>query len=101
MSKSLLADCVAVAATDPLYNLYTFGTTGKPKEVMRDNGGHAVALKWSMKYLYDVKPGDLLGSIRCGMGCRAFIHRVHPSLGRLHDHPVKMNPFSALSKRQR
>ena len=53
------AACVPVAATDPLYILYTSGTTGKPKGVMRDNGGHAVALKWSMKHIYDVKPGEV------------------------------------------
>jgi propionyl-CoA synthetase len=53
------AACIAVAATDPLYILYTSGTTGKPKGVMRDNGGHAVALKWSMKNVYDVKPGEV------------------------------------------
>ena len=51
--------CVPVAATDPLYILYTSGTTGKPKGVMRDNGGHAVALKWSMKHVYDIKPGEV------------------------------------------
>ena len=53
------ADCVAVAATDPLYILYTSGTTGIPKGVVRDNGGHMVALKWSMKYLYDIEPGEV------------------------------------------
>ena len=52
-------DCVPVAATDPLYILYTSGTTGKPKGVMRDNGGHLVALKWSMKHIYGVEPGDV------------------------------------------
>src|SRR5712675_192404 len=52
-------DCVPVAATDPLYILYTSGTTGKPKGVVRDNGGHMVALKWSMKNLYDVEPGEV------------------------------------------
>ncbi len=59
MKKAQPADCVAVAATDPLYILYTSGTTGKPKGVMRDNGGHAVALKWTMKYLYGVNPGEV------------------------------------------
>jgi len=53
------ADCVPVAATDPLYILYTSGTTGKPKGVVRDHGGHVVALKWSMKAVYDTDPGDV------------------------------------------
>jgi propionyl-CoA synthetase len=52
-------DCVPVAATDPLYILYTSGTTGRPKGVVRDNGGHMVALKWSMKNLYGIEPGDV------------------------------------------
>ena len=53
------ADCVPVAATDPLYILYTSGTTGRPKGVVRDNGGHMVALKWSMKNLYGLDPGEV------------------------------------------
>ncbi len=52
-------DCVPVMATDPLYILYTSGTTGIPKGVVRDNGGHAVALRWTMKNVYGVEPGDV------------------------------------------
>src|SRR5580693_8571037 len=53
------AGCVPVAATDPLYILYTSGTTGKPKGVVRDNGGHAVALRWCMQHIYDTHPGEV------------------------------------------
>ncbi|MCH4296593.1 propionyl-CoA synthetase [Shewanella sp. 3B26] len=52
------ADWVPAKSTDPLYVLYTSGTTGQPKGVVRDNGGHAVALAWSMRYIYDIEPGD-------------------------------------------
>jgi len=53
------AACVPVEATDPLYILYTSGTTGQPKGIVRDNGGHAVALEWTMKHVYDVEPGEV------------------------------------------
>ena len=53
------ADCVALKASDPLYVLYTSGTTGIPKGVVRDNGGHMVALKWTMKNLYGIDPGEV------------------------------------------
>ncbi len=59
MSSAKPVECVPLQATDPLYILYTSGTTGIPKGVIRDNGSHAVALKWSMKNIYGVQPGEV------------------------------------------
>jgi propionyl-CoA synthetase len=59
LSQAEPAACVPVDATDPLYILYTSGTTGQPKGIVRDNGGHAVALAWTMKHIYDVEPGEV------------------------------------------
>ena len=59
MENSVAADCVTLLSTDPLYIIYTSGTTGKPKGVVRDNGGYATALKFSMKSFYNIDPGEV------------------------------------------
>jgi propionyl-CoA synthetase len=59
MGNGVAADCVSLLSTDPLYIIYTSGTTGKPKGVVRDNGGYATALKFSMKNFYNIDPGDV------------------------------------------
>ncbi|MDA0707929.1 MAG: propionyl-CoA synthetase [Proteobacteria bacterium] len=59
MQKAKSVECVSLLATDPLYILYTSGTTGTPKGIVRDHGGHMVAMNWSMKNVYDMSPGDV------------------------------------------
>ena len=77
MAAAEPVDPVPVAATDPLYVLYTSGTTGKPKGIVRDNGGHAVALLWSMRHIYDIAPGEVFWAASdVGLGGRPLLHRL-------------------------
>ena len=83
-------DCVPVSATDPLYILYTSGTTGKPKGIVRDNGGHPVALAWSMKHIYGAESRRrVLGGLGHRLGRRSLVHRLWSAARRMHDDPVR------------
>jgi len=82
--------CVTVKATDPLYILYTSGTTGEPKGVVRDNGGYCVALAWTMKNLYGVEARrDLVVRLGCGLGRGPQLHRLRTAAARRHQHPLR------------
>ena len=84
------ADCVPMLATDPLYILYTSGTTGIPKGVVRDNGGHLVALKWSMHGLYGVEPGETWWCASdVGWVVGPLLHRLRAAVSRRDFDPLR------------
>ena len=84
------AECVALEAADPLYILYTSGTTGQPKGIIRDNGGHAVAVTWSVRRgLRRRARRRVLGGVGHRLGGRPHLHRVRAAAGGLHHHPVR------------
>ena len=90
MADAEPADCVEVAATDPLYILYTSGTTGRPKGIVRDNGGHAVALRWSMENIYDIGPGDVwFTASDVGWVVGPLLHRLRAAAHRRDDRSLR------------